>query len=116
METLLDFMMLFRLEPDMSYQPTANELAEQKKQWGGWIGSIAAQARLVNTNQLGFTGKQLQANLSVKEGIHVSDKTTIGGNMVVKAESIDDAIDMAKGCPILLIGGSVEVRSMIPMS
>lgn len=116
MQTLQDFMMLFRLEPNMNYQPTANDLAEQKKQWGSWIGGIASQAKLVTTNQLGFEGKQVDADLSVKEGIHMANNTIVGGNMVVKAQSIDEAMDMAKGCPILAMGGSVEVRSIIPMS
>lgn len=116
MKPLQDFMMLFRLEPNMNYQPTASDLAIQEKQWGSWIGSIASQAKLVTTNQLGFQGKQIDADLSVRDGIYMADNTMVGGNMVVKAQSIDEAIDMAKGCPILLMGGSVEVRSIIPMS
>ncbi|CAM4203090.1 hypothetical protein ZONE111905_07935 [Zobellia nedashkovskayae] len=35
--------------------------------------------------------------------------------MVVKSSSLKDATEMAKGCPILKVGGSVEVRNVIPM-
>ena len=115
MESLNDFMMLFRLEPNTNYQPTETELAKQKQYWGSWIGGIAAQAKLVSTSQLGFAGKQLHADLSVKEGFNISDNKMLGGNMIVKAKNLDDAIEMAKGCPILSMGGTVEVRDIIPM-
>ncbi|MES2515123.1 MAG: hypothetical protein V4580_13310 [Bacteroidota bacterium] len=115
MEKLNDFMMLFRLEPNLNYKPTEQDLIEQKKQWGSWIGGIAAQAKLVNTHQLGFSGKQLHADMSVEETINISNNKMLAGNMVVKANSMDDALEMAKGCPILSMGGSLEIRDIIPM-
>jgi hypothetical protein len=51
----------------------------------------------------------------VSEGIYVSEHETLGGNMIVKAESINEALNMAKGCPILNIGGTIEIRDTIPM-
>jgi hypothetical protein len=35
--------------------------------------------------------------------------------MVITAENFDEAVEMAKGCPILFMGGSVEVRDIMPM-
>lgn len=115
MEQLKDFMLLFRFEPSNNYQPTEAELNEQQKQWGAYIGGIASQAKFVSTCQLGFSGKQIFADLSVKEGIAIAENQTLGGNMVVKAKNMEDATEMAKGCPILKIGGTVEVRDIIPM-
>jgi len=34
----------------------------------------------------------------------------IGGYSVVEAKDLDHAAELAKGCPILEVGGSVEVR------
>ena len=115
MEKLNDYMLLFRFEPNPNYQPTETELADQKKAWGVFIGGIAAQAKLVSTHQLGFTGKQLSADMSIKDGIHVANKTTLGGNMIIKSNNLDEAVEMAKACPILKMGGSIEVRSILPM-
>lgn len=39
----------------------------------------------------------------------------IGGYLVVKAETLDEAMEMAKSCPGLTYGGSVEVRSVMNM-
>jgi hypothetical protein len=38
-------------------------------------------------------------------------KETIGGLMVVKADSFDEAVEFAKGCPVLQgEGNSMEIR------
>jgi hypothetical protein len=39
----------------------------------------------------------------------------VGGYTIIKADSLDEAAEISKGCPILQIGGSVEVRALIPM-
>jgi len=40
-------------------------------------------------------------------------KETLGGFMTVRAESIDEAVEFAKGCPVLQgEGNTVEVRKI----
>ncbi len=115
MQDLNNYMMIFRFEPNNEYQPTAEDLANQNQQWGAFIGNLAITEKLVGTNQLGFSGKQLSADLSVADGINISEGKTLGGNMIVRAKTIDEAVEMAKGCPILSMGGTVEVRDVVPM-
>ena len=110
-----EFMLLFRFEASNNYQPTAAEEAEMHQQWGQFIGSIALQEKLVSTYQLGFEGKQVFADSSVAEGVSVLENQMVGGNMVVRANSVEEAVEMAKKCPILFMGGSVEVRNLLPM-
>jgi len=110
-----EFMLLFRYEPS-NEEPTQEQLQEMQKLWGEFIGAIAMQGNLVSTYQLGFDGKKLSSNLSTEEGVNISDNQIIGGNMVLKAESLESAADLAKNCPILKIGGTVEVRNIIPMN
>ena len=110
-----EFMLVFRYEPNNNDQPTEAEMNEMHQQWGAFIGNIAIQEKLVSTHQLGFEGKQIFADKSIINGIHISDQQTLGGNMIVKANTIDEAVEMAKSCPILLMGGMVEVRSIQSM-
>ena len=110
-----EFMLVFRYEPNNNDQPTEAEMNEMHQQWGAFIGNIAIQEKLVSTHQLGFEGKQIFADKSIINGIHISDQQTLGGNMIVKANTIDEAVEMAKSCPILLMGGTVEVRSIQSM-
>jgi hypothetical protein len=110
-----EFMFLFRYEPNTNYQPTEADMAEMHQQWGAFFGNIAIQEKLVSTHQLGFEGKQIAADGAIIEGVYVADKQIVGGNMVVKAATIEEAVEMAKKCPILLMGGTVEVRAIQPM-
>lgn len=41
--------------------------------------------------------------------------TTMSGFTVVEADSLDDALAMAKTCPFLDIGGSLEVSELVEM-
>lgn len=49
---------------------------------------------------------------SVKQG----GITSMSGFTIIEAESIESALSMAKSCPFLEIGGSLEVSELIEMS
>ncbi|MCZ8197890.1 MAG: YciI family protein [Flavobacterium sp.] len=115
METKKEFMLLFRYEPTNDYVPTQSEMDEMQQSWGSFIGNIAIQEKLVSTHQLGFEGNQIFADKKSSNGIYLSNNQTVAGNMIVKANSINEATEIAKNCPILNIGGNVEVRSIQPM-
>lgn len=115
MTQLKEFMLLFRYEPT-NEQPTEEQLQEMHKQWGEFIGTIAMQGKLVSTHQLGFEGIQISADHSTQEGFHLSEGKIVGGNMILKAESLEVASELAKKCPILFMGGTVEVRDIMPMN
>jgi hypothetical protein len=109
-----EFMLLFRFQPS-NEQPTPEQLQEMAKQWGEFIGNIAMQGKLVSTYQLGFEGKKIFANETTEDGFHIAEGQMVAGNMVLKAESLEVATELAKKCPILLMGGTVEVRTINPM-
>jgi hypothetical protein len=111
-----EFMLLFRYEPSTDYQPTEAEMEQQHKLWGGFIGNIALKEKLLSTHQLGFEGNLIQADKTVVAGLHIAEQQTLGGNMVVIANSLNEATEMAMDCPILLMGGTVEVREITPMN
>lgn len=108
-----EFMMIFRHTPNADFQPSPEQLQASIQQWQDWIGGIAAQGKFVSTNQLGFEGKTLKPNNLITDGPYAEVKEIIGGYLIAKAESLDDAFAMAQGCPILHMGGHVEVRDIM---
>lgn len=110
------FMMVFSFSPNPEYQPTKEEMELMQQDWGSFIGNIAIKEKLDSTHQLGFDGRQIAADLSITDGMLIAENKTISGNMIVKANSLDEAVEMAKDSPILKMGGSVEVRNIIPMN
>lgn len=92
---------------------------EQMQQWMqqtmDWINGIAAQNKFVSGTGLPFDNARVittrDSKALVTNGPFGNIKETIGGYIVVKAESIDEAVAFAKGCPVLQgEGNSVEVR------
>jgi len=59
---------------------------------------------------------QVKPGALVTNGPYVETKEAIGGYILIRAETLDEAAEMAKGCPILMIGGNVEVRNIVPMT
>lgn len=49
---------------------------------------------------------------SVVDGPYTETKESIGGYFVIKADDVDSATEIAKGCPALLHGGDVVVREV----
>ena len=86
------------------------------KPWQDWIGGIAAQNKLVTAgNRLAPEGNVIKPNNVITNGPYVEIKESIGGYTIIKAESLEEATELSKGCPIFSAGGSVEVRAIITM-
>ena len=111
-----EFMMIFRMAPMGDFQPTPEQMQESIEHWQNWIGGIAAQGKFVSTNQLGFTGKTLKPDGVVTDGPYAEIKEIVGGYIIVKANDFDDALTLAEGCPILFVGGHVEVREIMQLN
>ncbi len=109
-----DFMMLFHSEPNPDFNPTPEQIQLEVKAWQDWIGGIEAQGKLKNPGDaLGFEGKTMHADGSVTDGPYAEAKEIVGGFIVVSADSIEEATELAKGCPGLTNGGKVEVRDIM---
>ncbi len=87
------------------------------KQTMDWIGGISAQNKYVGSTGLPFDNAKVVVHKNSKNvvtnGPFGDIKETIGGLITVKADSIEEAVEFAKGCPVLQgEGNSVEVRKI----
>lgn len=82
-----------------------------------WLGSIAAQKKLVDKGNTllptSESAKTVKPNNIITDGPYTEIKEFIVGYVIVKAESIDEAVEMAKLNPIFKIGGNIEVREVL---
>jgi hypothetical protein len=113
-----EFLLIFRRdETSTNNQPSPEQLQNMMKVWQNWMGSIAARDKLVSSgNRLAYDGKVVKPGGLVTDGPFVEIKEAIGGYIIIRAESLEEAADISKGCPILLAGGNVEVRMIVPMN
>jgi hypothetical protein len=112
-----EFLLIFRRDyKTAGTQPSPEQLQIMMKEWQNWMGNIAAQNKLVNSgNRLSDEGKVVKPGSLVTDGPYVEIKEAIGGYIIIRAESLEEAAEISSGCPILRVGGNVEIRTIIPM-
>jgi len=112
-----DFLFVFRTDYSKMPKPSPEEMQAMAKRWMDWFGSIAAQNKLKERGNrlIPGVGKVVKPNNVVTDGPYMEIKESIGGFAIVKADSFDEAADLAKGCPVLNSGGNVEVREIMEL-
>ncbi len=108
-----EYILVFRHE-DGQKVASPEQIQEWMKQTMDWIGGIAAQNKFVSGTGLPFAdARVVRHNNVVTNGPFGDIKETIGGFIIVKAESVEEAVEFAKGSPVLMgEGNSVEVRKI----
>ncbi len=108
-----EFLLIMRHE-DGKKVASPEQIQTWMKQTMDWIGGIAAQNKFVSGTGLLFDdAKVVRLNNVVTNGPFGDIKETIGGFIIVKAESVNEAVEFAKGCPVLQgEGNSMEVRKI----
>ncbi|HVY73448.1 MAG TPA: YciI family protein [Puia sp.] len=108
-----EFMLIFRHE-DGHKVASPEQIQVWMKQTMDWIATISAKNKMVGGNGLPFDdARVVWHNNVVTNGPFGDIKETIGGYIIVKADSVDEAVEFAKGSPVLQgDGNSVEVRKI----
>ena len=76
--------------------------------WGAWFGSLG--------EAVVDGGNPFAGSMTVNgEGATDGGSAGLGGYSVLQAASLADAAELAKSCPLVGAGGSVDVYETIPM-
>jgi hypothetical protein len=113
-----DFMFIYKGgDPKWMAQASAQEKGAVMAKWGAWMEMLGARGQLVSGGSpLSFDGKRM-AKGGVVTDISASElKELVTGYSIVKAESYDEALKIARECPIWLHEGTtLEVRAVASM-
>jgi hypothetical protein len=94
-------------------RPASAEQTQQSMQkWIAWFQELGANGQLKDRGQpLEGGGKVVKGSQKiVTDGPYAEAKDLVGGFSLIEAKDLAQAVEIAKGCPILAAGGSVEVR------
>ncbi len=106
-----DYLLLFRGAGwEKSLSP--EELQTLMARWVSWYEGLQQQGRVKGANPLFPRGKVVSGKNGqvVADGPFAESKEAIGGYFLIEADSLEHAIEIARGWPILAYGASVEVR------
>ena len=107
------FLFVYRSEKGSREAMTPEEMQQSLKKWQAWIAEGLQKGWMLDAGD-GLTqeGRVVAAKKVVTDGPFVEAKDVVGGFSIVQAETLDDAAELAKGCPVFLRGGTVEVRPL----
>jgi hypothetical protein len=109
-----EYLFLFRGGDAKNLQQSPEKWQSHMQKWMQWMGGLTQQGKFIGAQPLNQSGKQVTGNKKVvTDGPFMEGKEMVAGYLMCKAGSYDEAVEIAKGCPILEFDdGIVEVRQI----
>jgi hypothetical protein len=94
------------------------ERQKHMEKWMTWFKDMGAKGLIKDPGHpLESGGKVVRGKpMTVNDGPFAEAKDIVGGYTLISASDLAQAAEVAKGCPILEMGGSVEVRPVMQMN
>jgi len=109
------FMLIFR--GGNTHLQNANDSKEAKEYiqlWVTWFQNLGQKGIMVGGDNLYRTGKQINGkNKDVTDTPFIIAKEMVNGHIFILAKDLNEAVEIAKGCPIFQEDGKVEVRQVL---
>lgn len=105
------YMLIFRGR-DWQKSLSPEEMQQVSDKWMAWFKGLMDAGKVTAGNPLENEGKVVsgKGGRVVSDGPFTESKETIGGYFLLKVNTMDEAVAIAKGCPGLAYGAVVEVR------
>jgi hypothetical protein len=106
------FFYLFRHPEGMEERLTASERAALDGKWRSWLQDLARAGLLESGGELEMEGNTLEGRHPILgPGPYVeTNGGLVDGYVSLVARDLEEATELARGCPILESGGCVEIR------
>jgi hypothetical protein len=109
--SMTQFALLFRGRQNFDSPERARQNAQA---WQAWFKELGARGHFkdaAHRTPLESGGKVVRGREKlVSEGPYAEARDVVSGYTLIEATDFADAVELSKGCPILDVGGSVEVR------
>jgi hypothetical protein len=107
------FLFVYRNSSDSYNTMSPEEMQQMLQKWNAWITEGLHRGWMLDAGDgLKKEGRVVNAKRIVSDGPFIEAKEIVGGFSIIQADTVDAAAELAKGCPIFLRGGSVEVRPL----
>lgn len=111
-ETKSEFLLLFRGE-DWDKGLSPEQLQKMLARVQAWYDGLQRRGIVKGAQALAREGRVIKGARGISDGPFAETKEGVGGALLVLADDIEDAVAIAKACPTLDHGISVEVRPVL---
>ena len=92
------------------------QIQEVMGRFMGWMDNLSTEGKLKGAQPLESVGKVVgKGGRSVSDGPFAESKEAIGGYFLLRVDTFEEALEIAKACPILEHGCQMEVRPIAEM-
>ena len=105
------FLFVYRNTLEDQCQPSPEEMQEAMAKWGAWFEKLGS-AVIDGGDGLLPEGRTVKGDGTVTDGPFIEAKELVGGYSILQAESLEEAAGLSEGCPVLEMGGTVEIRQL----
>ena len=93
------------------------EMEAHMGKWKKWMGGLAEAGKLAGGLPLSKEGSQvINGGETITDGPFAEGKEVVGGYLIVNCETMDAAVKISKGCPLLEgESGNIEIREIMSM-
>jgi len=114
-----EFLLLYRStnEAHQAVMGSPEKARETMAKWRVWFDDMTGKRQLRNIGlPLQRTGRVVRGpGSSVTDGPYAETKEVVGGFSIIEARDATHAAEIASACPIVALGGSVEVRPVMAL-
>ena len=109
-----EYLMLIRENLESYGKMTPEEIQKDIEQHVKWVECLVKNGNFKGGNPLMPIGNHIKGKSKVvTDGPYIELKEGVSGYYFLLAKSLEDVTEIAKGCPSLLHGGTVELREII---
>lgn len=106
------YLFLYWNPPAPDRQPSPEEMQQMMDQWTSWKEKFKDNVEEMGDG-LQHSGRVLKGG-QVTDGPYAEAKEIVGGFSIIRAESYDQAVVVARECPITAMpGASIEIRELM---
>ena len=110
------FLLLFRDGSASFHLMSQDQRQSLLQQWNEWYDRLSSQGKLQGGHPLEATGRVVsQSGGRAVDGPFVESTEAVGGYFLLTVADLDEAIEIAKDCPSVKLGLTVEVRPVADM-
>ena len=93
--------------------PSPEEFQKVLAKWGAWVEKYMRTGQMIpGGDALNPGGRLVHPTGKVTDGPYPESKEIVGGYSLVDVKNYDEAVAIAKECPVLESGGFVEIREL----
>ncbi len=108
-----DFLLLFRNNA-WHQELSPGEIQRVMTDWMSWFETVVADGRCLGGQSLEHDGRVVRGeDRQITDGPYAEAKESVAGYFMLRVSGIEEATEIAKGCPGLPYGATVEIRKLM---